>query len=284
MAGSNFSIVNGSDGVSKVPISTPANDANGNSVVGHLIMTAISGVATPVDATHPMAVAASSLPLPTGAATDASLGTLNTALGRINTTLAAPVLPTGAATDASLGSLNTALGRINTTLATPTLPPGAATDASLGTLNTALGKINTTLATPALPPGAATDASLGTLNTALGRINTTLGAPPLPAGAATDAALATLAAALGRVTTALAALQATEAPFQGVVVMTPDQAQTAQRAIRINCTVAGNVSLTYVDGSKDTIPVAVGLNYIAGAFTTVNSAGTSATATYANMR
>lgn len=255
MAGSNFSIVNGSDGVTKVPISTPANDANGNSVVGHLIMTAISGVATPVDATHPMWVAAANLPLPAGAATDASLGAVNTALGRINTTLASPALPAGAATDASLGTLNTSLGRISTALATPTLPAGAATDASLGTLNTALGKINTAL-----------------------------GAPVLPAGAATDASLAALATALARVNTTLTALQATEAPFQGVVPMTLDQAQAAQRAIRINCTVAGNVSLTYVDGSKDTIPVAVGLSYIAGAFTTVNSAGTSATATYANMR
>ena len=44
------------------------------------------------------------------------------------------------------------------------------------------------------------------------------------------------------------------------------------------------MALTYVDGSTDTVAVAVGLSYIAGAFTTVNSAGTTATATYANMR
>ena len=57
-----------------------------------------------------------------------------------------------------------------------------------------------------------------------------------------------------------------------------------QRAIRINCSAAGNVSLTYADGSVDVIPVSVGLSYIAGAITTINTAGTTATATYAAMK
>lgn len=167
MAGSNFSIINGSDGVSKVPIST-SNDANGNTVVGHVVMTSISGVATPIDATHPLAMTAAALPLPTGAATDTTL--------------------------------------------------------------------------------------------------------------------AGMAATLIKMGTAISALQSSEAPYQGVVAIALDQAQTPQRAIRINCTVAGNVSLAYVDGSKDIVPVQVGLSYIPGAITTVNSAGTTATATYANMK
>ena len=196
MPASNFSIVSGTDGITKVPIST-ANDVNGYTVVGHLVMAAVAGLATPVDATHPLPVAAAALPLPAGAATDASLSSLATVLGKISTTVSAPPLPLGAATDASLSSLATVLGKINT---------------------------------------------------------------------------------------AITALQASEAPYQGIVAMTVDQVQPAQRAIRINCTTAGTVSLTYADGSKDIVPVAVGLSYIAGAFTTVNGAGTSATATYANMR
>lgn len=168
MSGSNFSIINGFDGMSKIAISTPANDASGNTVVGHLIMTSIAGVATPVDPNHPLAVTAASL--------------------------------------------------------------------------------------------------------------------PLPAGAATDASLVGIAAKLAQISATLTALQTSEAPYQGVVAMVVDQAQSSQRAVRINCTTGGTVSLTYADGSKDTIPVAAGLNYLAGAITTVNSVGTTAVATYANMK
>jgi hypothetical protein len=168
MPGSNFSIINGVDGLSKIPISTLANDANGNTVVGHLIMASIAGVATPVDSNHPLSVSVSAL--------------------------------------------------------------------------------------------------------------------PLPAGAATDASLAAISAKLAQISSTLSAIQVSEAPYQGVVAMVVDQAQASQRAVRINCTTGGNVSLTYADGSKDVIPIAAGLNYVAGAVTTVNSAGTTAIATYANMK
>lgn len=100
---------------------------------------------------------------------------------------------------------------------------------------------------------------------------------PLPTGAAD-------AATLAAVNSKLAALLAVEQPFQGAIAMVVGTAQPAQRAVRINCTVAGNVGLTYVDGSTDVIPVNVGLSYIAGAITTINSAGTTATATYATMK
>src|SRR4051794_30467330 len=69
-AGSNLSVVNGSDGTTKVPISTPVNDTNGNTVVAHLGMTMASGVATPTSAANPVPVAAASLPLPARAAQD----------------------------------------------------------------------------------------------------------------------------------------------------------------------------------------------------------------------
>ncbi len=70
MAGSNFSIVNGVDGTSKVSISTPANDVNGNTVVGHLAMTPVAGVATPVGPANPLPVSDPGL----GASTDTPWG------------------------------------------------------------------------------------------------------------------------------------------------------------------------------------------------------------------
>lgn len=100
---------------------------------------------------------------------------------------------------------------------------------------------------------------------------------PLPTGAADAATLAAINAKL-------AALLAAEQPYQGVIGMVVGTAQAAQRAVRINCTVAGTVGLTYVDGSTDVIPINVGLSYVAGAITTINAAGTTATATYATMR
>lgn len=79
-------------------------------------------------------------------------------------------------------------------------------------------------------------------------------------------------------------LLAVERPYQGAVAMVVGTAQTAQRAVRIACTAAGNVSFTYTDGTTDVIPVQVGLSVWAGAITTVNTAGTTATATYANLK
>lgn len=138
-----------------------------------------------------------------------------------------------------------------------------------------------------LPAGAATAANQPALNADGGAQSHVMNFPatqaisaaalPLPTGAAD-------AATLAAVNTKLGALLAIEQPYQGVVAMAVGTAQAAQRAVRINCTTAGNVSLTYADGSVDVIPVSVGLSYIAGAITTINSAGTTATATYAAMK
>ena len=54
MTGTNFSVISGVDGTTKVPISTPFNDANGNTVVGHLDMLNVGGVAVPVSSTNPL--------------------------------------------------------------------------------------------------------------------------------------------------------------------------------------------------------------------------------------
>ncbi len=62
MPGSNFSIINGADGVTKIPVSTPANDSAGNTVVAHMAMINVSGVATPVSAANPAPVSITNLP------------------------------------------------------------------------------------------------------------------------------------------------------------------------------------------------------------------------------
>ncbi len=76
MAASNFSIVNGADGSSKIPISTPVNDASGNTVVAHLGMVNVGGVATPVSASNPEPVTVTNFPATQTVAGAVSVGNL----------------------------------------------------------------------------------------------------------------------------------------------------------------------------------------------------------------
>jgi len=77
---------------------------------------------------------------------------------------------------------------------------------------------------------------------------------------------------------------ANNAAFQGVVAMTVGTAYPAQRSIGIVCTAAGNVQLTLSDSSSITVPVSVGFQTFPFAVTSVASAGTTATATYYNLK
>ncbi len=121
-------------------------------------------------------------------------------------------------------------------------------------------------------------ARLSAILTALnGTLAVSATALPLPIGAAD-------AATLSAINTKLAALLAAEMPPQGAVAMIVGTAQTAQRAVRVNCTVAGSVSFTYADGTTDTVMANVGTSYVAGAITTINTNGTTAAATYANIK
>lgn len=56
MSASSFSIVDGTDGIAEVPFSTP--EANGHAAAGHLAMIPVVGLATPVDETRPLPIAA----------------------------------------------------------------------------------------------------------------------------------------------------------------------------------------------------------------------------------
>jgi hypothetical protein len=55
------------------------------------------------------------------------------------------------------------------------------------------------------------------------------------------------------------------------------------RSLWINCTVAGNVAVTFFDGSTLIFAVSVGPSMLPFAVTEVNSSGTTATATYYEM-
>lgn len=91
--------------------------------------------------TLPQNISASSLPLPTGAATEATLSALNTKVTAVNTgnvTVSSSALPTGAATESTLSSLDSKVTAVNTgnvTITSSALPTGAATESTLSTLN-----------------------------------------------------------------------------------------------------------------------------------------------------
>lgn len=76
--------------------------------------------------------------------------------------------------------------------------------------------------------------------------------------------------------------------FQGAVAMAPGTTYPAQRSIGIIATQSGNVALTLADGSTIVLPVigtSTGLfQSFPFAVTAVNTSGTTATATYYNLK
>lgn len=76
----------------------------------------------------------------------------------------------------------------------------------------------------------------------------------------------------------------TEAPISGAVAMTVATSYAEGRQLLINCTVAGNVAVTFADNSVLVIPVPTGLTILPWAVTAVNTSGTTATATYASLK
>lgn len=65
--------------------------------------------------------------------------------------------------------------------------------------------------------------------------------------------------------------------------LTPGTAAPAGSRLGIVCTVAGNVSVTMESGATFVFPVAVGLTQVDFSVTKINTAGTTATATYTNL-
>jgi hypothetical protein len=67
-----------------------------------------------------------------------------------------------------------------------------------------------------------------------------------------------------------------------LVVGTEDIAP--RRSLKAVCTSPGNVSVTYADASIGVWPVVVGVQTLPVSITTVNSSGTTASCTYANLK
>ena len=119
--------------------------------------------------------------LPTGAATESTLSTLNGKVTACNTgavVVSSSALPAGAATESTLSSLNGKVTACNTgavTVSSSALPTGAATESTLSTLNGKVTACNTgavTISSSALPTGAATESTLSTLNGKVTACNT----------------------------------------------------------------------------------------------------------------
>ena len=104
------------------------------------------------------------------------------------------------------------------------------------------------------------------------------------AGLATAAAQLTANASLASIASSLTAVAANNAPVAGVIPLTVGVTATAGRSVCVTCTQAGNVSFLLADGSTSIRTVGVGETSYPFQVTKVNSAGTTAVATYENWK
>jgi hypothetical protein len=111
-------------------------------------------------------------------------------------------------------------------------------------------------------------------------------AAPDPIGyTATDGVNAVAVTAAKPLPTADTGGGSNDAAFQGEVALTVGTADSqARRSLKAVCTAAGNVSVTYADGSTGVWPAVVGAQTWPIAITTVNTSGTTAACAYANLK
>jgi len=127
----------------------------------NVAVTSIVEVEIKNDSGSAVPISAASLPLPSGAATESTLSSLNGKVTACNTgavTISSSALPTGAATESTLSSLNGKVTACNTgavVISSSALPTGAATESTLSTLNGKVTACNTGAVTisSALPAG-----------------------------------------------------------------------------------------------------------------------------------
>lgn len=74
------------------------------------------------------------------------------------------------------------------------------------------------------------------------------------------------------------------APFAGAVAMTVGSTYASGRTIEVDCTVAGNVVFQFPDGTTRTRAVVIGTQTFPYACTQIVSSGTTATASFYNMK
>ena len=84
--------------------------------------------------------------------------------------------------------------------------------------------------------------------------------------------------------TDLQVTDASTASVSGRIALTVGTPAAAGREFCAICTAAGNVSVTFADASVGVYPLGIGLNVFPLQVTQVNSAGTTATATYENWK
>ena len=154
-------------------------------------------------------ISASSLPLPTGAATEATLSSIDTDTSTIagdTTSLDAKVPAQGAALTAASLPVNIASDQtVPVSAASLPLPTGAATEATLSSIDTDTSTIagdTTSLDTKVPAQGAATTANSLPVNIASDQtVPVSAASLPLPTGAATEATLATIDTDTGNIAT-----------------------------------------------------------------------------------
>jgi hypothetical protein len=148
------------------------------------------------------------------------------------------------------------------------LPAGAATAASQPVLNADGGALAHVTNFPSTQPVSWSGQTVGVSSL-----------PSLPAGANT----------IGSVNVAnLPANQPVSdiqsAPFAGVVALSAGTVYAAQRSLGVLCSTAGNVQLQLSDGSSVTLPVAPGWQTFPFAVVQIVAAGTTAAASYFNLK
>lgn len=202
------------------------------------ITSGVAGISVTASQGGPFTVSGSvgitgTVPLPTGAATEATLSTLNGKVTAVNT--GAVVISGGVAgisVTASQGSPFTVSGSVGITGTLP-LPTGAATESTLSILNGKVTAVNTgAVVISGGVAGVSVTATQGSPFTVSGSVGIT-GTVPLPTGASTESTLAALSATALSISTTAVGLHADLLALQ-----------TALTHVTVNAhAIFGNVSL-----------------------------------------
>lgn len=267
--------ISGSVSVSNFPATQP--------VSGTVTANAGTGTFTVDGSGHTQPISASSLPLPTGAATSANQSTEITALGTINTTLGSPMQQSGGSVTANAGS-----GTFAVSAASLPLPSGAATEATLALIKAKTDNLDVLLSTRTKPADTQTVSGTVTANAGSGTFAVSAASLPLPSGAATSANQATEITALGTINTTLGSpFQAGGAisntsftATQGTATNLKTQAENYQGGAAVGSSnplqvtlanTGANATAVKIDGSAVTQPVsAASLPLPSGAATAAN--------------
>jgi hypothetical protein len=148
------------------------------------------------------------------------------------------------------------------------LPTGAATSANQPALNADGGALAHVTNFPASQAVSWSGQSVGVSSL-----------PSLPSGSNTIGSVNVANFPLSQVVS-----DSQSAPFSGAVAMTAGTVYAAQRSLGVWCTTSGNVQMQFSDGSNLTLPVTIGWQTFPFAVTQIIAGGTTATASYFNLK